>query len=169
MRQLSLVATLTAGLVLAATPALADFSGQTILGPLTLGSVVNGNTVGATDDNDGITSGIHIFDVWNGPDDVYALDWAGGDMALQLVYDNTFADLDLFLYTPASLDDSGDFSIINTGIEDIAYPGGAAGTYYVLIDSPDAATAGAYTLSVTPEPGMFALVALGAAFFARRR
>jgi hypothetical protein len=154
--------------VLAAAPALADFSGQTILGPLTLGSVVNGNTVGATDDNDGITSGMHIFNIWNGPDDVYSLNWTGGDMALQLVYNNTLADLDLFLYTPDSLDDSGNFSIINSGIEDIAYPGGAAGTYYVLIDSPDAATAGAYTLSVTPEPSMLALVGLGAALCARR-
>ncbi len=39
----------------------ADFSGQPILGPLGPGSSVSGNTVGASDDNDGFFSGGPIF------------------------------------------------------------------------------------------------------------
>jgi hypothetical protein len=132
------------------SPAAADFSGQTILGPLGPGDVVNGNTIGATDDNDGITSGMHIFFIWNGPDDVWAINWPGGDLSLTMTYDtSTGEDVDLFLYTPASLDDSGNFSIVNSGVEDIIEPGAAAGTYYVLVDSTDASTAGPYTLTVS--------------------
>lgn len=151
-----------------ATPAFADFVGQTILGPLGPGSVVQGDTsLGATDDNDGFTSGMHIFDIWLGPDDVWALEWPGGDLALEMTYDNTLADLDLFLYTPASYDDSGNYSIMNTGVENVLEPGAVAGTYYVVIDSENFSTAGAYTLSVTPEPGTAAL--LGVALLVWRR
>jgi MYXO-CTERM domain-containing protein len=151
-----------------ASVAWADFSGQTILGPLVPGSVVAGDTTGATDDNDGFTSGMHIFNIWNGPDDVWSLNWPGGDLAVQMTYDNTFADLDLFLYTPGNLDDSGIYSILNTGVEHVELPGAVPGTYYLVVDSPDAATAGAYTMTV-PEPSMLALLGLGALLVRRRR
>lgn len=160
--------TVVVALGMLAAPAWAGFGGQTILGPLSMGSVVNGNTIGATDDNDGITSGDHIFFVWNGPDDVWAINWTGGDLALEMTYDNTAIDLDLFLYTPDSLSDSGNFSIINTGVENILEPGAAAGTYYALIDSENAQNAGAYTLAVTPEPSALALLGLGLALVRRR-
>jgi hypothetical protein len=150
------------------TPASADFNGQIILGPLGPGSVVNGDTTGATDDNDGFFSGDHIFYIWNGPDDVYAVNWPGGDLELEMTYDNTTADLDLFLYTPASLSDSGNYSIGNSGVENIIEPAAVAGTYYVVIDSENASTAGAYTLSVTPEPGALALLGLGLTVLLRR-
>lgn len=150
------------------TPAWADFGGQIILGPLGPGSVVNGDTTGATDDNDGSISGMHIWEVWMGPDDVYAIEWPGGDLELEMVYDNTTADLDLFLYTPADLDNSGNFSIMNSGVENILEPAAMAGTYYVVIDSERASTAGAYTLTVTPEPGALALLGLGLAVLLRR-
>jgi hypothetical protein len=170
VRSILLSALLALVAVLAvSTPALADFNGQTILGPLGPGSVVMGDTTGATDDNDGIMSGVHIFEIWMGPDDVYALEWPGGDLELEMVYDPmTGADLDLFLYTPASLDDSGNYSIMNSGIENVLEPAAAAGTYYVLVDSPDFSTAGAYTLSVTPEPGALLLLGLGLTMLARR-
>ena len=60
--------------VLSAGPASADFTGQTILGPLTNGSMVSGTTSGKSDDNDGFDSGGHFFFIWDGGDDVYQAD-----------------------------------------------------------------------------------------------
>ncbi len=152
-----------------AASASADFIGQPILGPITLGSSVTGNTTGHADDNDGWDSGTHIFDIWNGGDDVWQLNWAGGDMDLQLLYNPAPpVDLDMFLYEPGAYDSTGTYSIINSGVEDIAYPGAAAGTYYIVIDSP-AGQEGAYTLNVLPEPTTLALLALGACALRRRR
>lgn len=148
--------------------ALADFSGQPILGPITLGSVVNGDTTGHSDDNDGFTSGFHFFDIWLGGDDVWQLNWPGGDMHLQMTYDVFLGDLDLFLYEPSNLDDSSNYSIINTGVEDIGLAGAAAGTYYVVVDGAGF-DEGPYTLAVTPEPGTLALLGLGLALAARSR
>jgi hypothetical protein len=152
----------------ASTSALADFAGQTIFGPIGPGSVVNGNTTGATDDNDGIMSGVHYFEIWNAPDDVWELTWPGGDLALEMTYDNSLIDLDLFLYRPGSYDDSGDYSILNSGIENILLPAAEAGTYYVLIDGPNPSDVGPYTLAVTPEPTTLALLGLGLVFVMRR-
>lgn len=88
-------------------PSPADFSGQTILGPLTLNSSVNGDNTGTSNDNDGWFSGDHIFDLWDGGDDVYQLDWAGGDLMLTMTYDNSGrANCDLFLYVPAGFSTS---------------------------------------------------------------
>lgn len=156
-----------------ASGATAAFTGQPLLGPITLGSTVTGNTIGHADDNDGFTSGDHFFGIWNGPDDVWQLNWPGGDMEVTLTYDNTVADLDLFLYEPGSLDDSSNYAIANTGIDIVAAPASPAGTYYLNIDSDTAAHAGAYTLSVTtlvvPEPTSLATVSLAALGLARRR
>jgi hypothetical protein len=169
MKRISLFTCLACvGMLALALPASADFSGQIILGPIGLGSVVNGDTTGASDDNDGITSGMHIWDVWTGPDDVWQINWTGGDLALEMTYNNALCDLDLFLYTPTSYDDSGNFSILNSGVENILEPAAATGTYYVLVDAPNS-DAGAYTLSVTPEPASLALLGLGLAVIARRR
>jgi hypothetical protein len=168
MMNMRSIALLTlAGVLAASGSAYADFSGQPILGPLGLGSSVAGDTTGAADDNDGITSGMHIFDIWLGPDDVWQLDWAGGDMELEMTYDSSI-DLDLFLYTPGSLDDSGLFSMLNSGLENISYPAAPAGTYYINVDGVLPTDAGPYTLSVTPEPGTLALLGLGIVFLVRR-
>lgn len=169
MRKTVLLVMLSSALLLAASStALADFAGQTILGPLGPGSIVVGDTTGAADDNDGFTSGTHIFYIWPGPDDVWQVDWPGGDLGVQMTYNNLLCDLDLFLYTPASYDDSGNYSIMNSGVEYLVEPGAAAGTYYVVIDAPDS-DAGAYTLSILPEPTSLALLALGLALVIRRR
>lgn len=149
--------------------ALAGFVGQVILGPLGPGSVVNGDTTGHTDDNDGFTSGDHFFFIWNAPDDVWQLNWPGGDMNVQMTYDNTFYDLDLFLYEPGSYDDSGNYSIINSGIENISAPAAPAGTYYLVVDGPEAGDVGAYTISVTPEPATLGLIGLGVLGLISRR
>lgn len=157
-----------AALLALALPAQADFTGQTILGPLTLGSVIDGDNTGASDDNDGWFSGDHIFDLWNGGDDVYALNWTGGDMSIALTYDAQLSEPDLFLYTPSNLDESALDSIAGTGFDSVTLAGAAAGTYYVLIDTT-AGSEGAYHLEVTPEPTSLALLALGGLVLARRR
>lgn len=151
-----------------ASAASADFIGQPILGPITLGSSVTGNTVGHADDNDGWDSGKHIFDIWAGGDDVWQLNWAGGDMNLQLLYNPAPpVDLDMFLYEPGAYDSTGTYSIINTGVEEILYPAAPAGIYYINIDSP-IGQEGAYTLNVLPEPTTLVLLALGACALHRR-
>jgi len=93
------------GAALVSTTALADFGGQPILGPLTNGSNVTGSLVGKADDNDGWFSGGPIFGIWDGGDDVWALNWDGGRMTVTLDYDFFEGDPDLFLYTPGSYDE----------------------------------------------------------------
>ena len=159
---------LFAVILLCAQPVLAGFAGQPILGPLSPGSVVNGNTAGAADDNDGFTSGDHIFEIWNGPDDAWQLNWPGGDLHITMTYPLPGTDLDLFLYEPGSYDDSFNYSIVNTGIETIDVSDAVAGTYYVVIDSESAA--GTYQLSIgaVPEPASLGVLGLCAMMLARR-
>lgn len=152
--------------------AFADFAGQPILGPLVPGSVVTGDTTGHADDNDGFESGIHIFDIWRGPDDVWQLNWPGGDMRVEMTYNNTTGDdLDLFLYEPGSYDSSANYSIINTGLEVITAADAVAGIYYLNVDSENAATAGPYTITVfeIPEPASLGMLAAGSLVLRRRR
>lgn len=159
-----------ASLALLCAPAFADFAGQPILGPITAGASVAGDVTGAADDNDGFDSGIHIFDIWNGGDDVWALNWAGGGMQVDLIYDNFFCDVDLFVYSPGSLDSTGDYAIANTGIDTVILNNADAGTYYINVDSTFFSE-GAYTLNVTaiPTPGSAAVLAVGACAAGWRR
>lgn len=152
-----------------ASAAAADFGGQTILGPLTNGSSVNDSLVGASDNNDGWFSGDHLFDIWDGGDDVWALNWAGGTMTINLAYDIFDGDPDLFLYKPGSYDESSYDSYGNTGLDSVTVPGAAPGLYYILIDTT-AGNEGAYSLSVVPAPGSMMLFgSLGCAAMRRRR
>lgn len=149
--------------------ALADFGGQTILGPLSFGSSVNDTLVGASDDNDGWFSGGPVFGIWDGGDDVWALNWTGGKLIIDLVYNTADGDPDLFLYTPGSYDDSSYDSYANTGLDSVTVFGAAPGLYYILIDTT-AGNEGAYTLNVLPAPGSVALFgALGCGMLRRRR
>ncbi|GMV24503.1 MAG: hypothetical protein AMXMBFR58_05340 [Phycisphaerae bacterium] len=147
--------------------AMAGFGGQAILGPITLNSIVSGDLTGKSDDNDGWFSGDHIFDLWDGGDDVWQLDWPGGDLMVRMSYDNTACDPDLFLYTPANYDESSYDSYANTGIDSVIVAGAAAGTYYVLVDS-SAGAEGAYRLEVIPAPAA-AWAALGGVLVIGRR
>ncbi|HVZ93410.1 MAG TPA: hypothetical protein VG797_02765 [Phycisphaerales bacterium] len=138
----------------------AGFSGQTILGPIGAGDSVGGDTTGASDDNDGWYSGDHVFDIWDGGDDVWSLNWLGGDLTINVSYpDPSPVDIDLFLYVPGSYDESSYDSLTNTGFETITVADAPAGKYYILLDST-AGTEGAYTLEVpqVPAPGPMALV-----------
>lgn len=148
-------------LALATATARADFSGQTILGPLGPGSSVSGDLTGASDDNDGWFSGFPIFGIWDGGDDVWALNWPGGDLTVDLNYDTFLGEPDLFLYTPTNLDESTLDSIGGTGFDTVTLNSAAPGTYFVLIDTT-AGFEGPYDLSVhpVPEPGTLDLGAL---------
>jgi hypothetical protein len=156
-----------AGLLLAgASGALAGFAGQPILGPLSNGSIASDTTLGKADDNDGWDSGTHIFDIWDGGDDVYRLQWLGGDMTVTL--DSLGgSDNDLFIYVPGSLDSSYDYSLV--GAHDVVtILGATAGDYYINVDST-AFTEGSYQLAVTPEPATLSLLGLGLLLVARVR
>lgn len=154
---------------LISSAAVADFGGQTILGPLVNGSAVTGDTSNSTDDNDGFTSGMHIFDIWDGGDDVWQLNWDGGSMRVDLIYDNSlFTDVDLFVYRPGGYDDSGDYSIANTGLDTVVINGAAAGAYFIVIDST-AGAEGPYDLRITPTPGTATLFGLAFCAMGRRR
>lgn len=145
-------------LLAASTAARADFAGQPILGPLSNGSVVNGDTTGKADDNDGFESGIHIFDIWDGGDDVWLLNWLGGDMTVSLTSLGG-SDNDLFIYSPGSYDSSGDYSIVGA-FDQVTLLGAAAGQYYINVDSTFFSE-GPYQLAITPEPGSLALLGIG--------
>ncbi|MGD9692002.1 MAG: PPC domain-containing protein [Phycisphaerales bacterium] len=166
----SMISPLALMLALTAGHAAAGFVGQSILGNLSAGSVVNGDVTGHADDNDGFTSGMHIFNIWDGGDDVWTITWAGGDMQVDLTYSTALCDVDLFVYRPTNLDDSGDYAIANTGVDTVTILAADAGTYYVNVDSTFFSE-GAYTLSVTliPEPGAVSLFALSALIATRRR
>jgi len=166
--KLSLQLLVTAIAVLAmGSTAMADFSGQTILGPLGVGSSVTGDTTNSTDDNDGEFSGQPTFD-WTGPDDVWQLDWTGGDIQLDLLFSHAEGDLDLFLYVPGQLAFSSQESESSTDNEAIFKSAAAAGTYYVLVDGYDLSAA-SYTLNVTPEPASLVFLAMGGLIMLRRR
>jgi len=144
----------------------ADFVGQTILGPLTAGSSINGTLVGAPDINDGFTSGTHIFDIWDGGDRVYGLNWLGGDIDITLTPTGG-GDPDLFLYTPDSYDDSSIYSTTNV-VDHVSLADAAPGLYYIVIDT-FAFGEGPYQLEVAAVPGPGTLAMLGAAMLAGRR
>jgi hypothetical protein len=169
MRMRTCVCALSCGAALGlGAVARADFSGQPILGPLSAGSVVSGSTLGQTDDNDGFDSGIHIFDIWDGGDNVYLLNWLGGDLTVTL--DSLGgSDNDLFVYSPGSLDSTGDYSIV--GAHDVVtILGAAAGDYYINVDSTFFSE-GSYQLSVAvvPAPASAALLGAGLVCLTRRR
>jgi hypothetical protein len=153
-------------LVMGTSVALADFSGQPILGPLTNGSVVSGSTLGRSDDNDGFDSGIHIFGIWDGGDDVWRLNWPGGDMTVTL--DSLGgSDNDLFVYSPGALDSTGDYSTVGSH-DVVTLLGAAPGDYFINVDSTFFSE-GDYQLGVTPEPETAGLIAMGLLVAARSR
>ncbi|MBS0197379.1 MAG: hypothetical protein JSR77_11540 [Planctomycetes bacterium] len=150
-----------------ASTARADFVGQPLLGPLTNGSVATGSTAGAADDNDGFDSGVHIFNIWDGGDDVYVVNWAGGNMTVNLTSFGPGVDNDLFVYSPGALDSTGDYSILGAN-DSVTLLGAAAGTYYINIDTT-AFSEGGYRLEVIPAPAGIGSLGMGVAALTLRR
>ena len=156
-------------LAAAAEAARADFNGQPILGPLSLGGSSINTTLGKADDNDGFDSGTHIFNIWDGGDDVFALNWPGGNMTVTLINLAAGVDNDLFIYRPGSLNSSGDYSTLGGTFPDVVtILGASAGTYYINIDSTFFSE-GSYQVSVAPAPGSASLLALVGLLHRRRR
>jgi hypothetical protein len=149
-----------------ADKARADFAGQTILGPLTAGSSISGTLIGASDINDGFTSGTHIFNIWDGGDRVYGLNWLGGDIDITLTPIGG-GDPDLFLYTPDNLDDSGIYSITG-GIDQVTLADAAPGFYYIIVDTTFF-NEGGFQIDVAAVPAPGAMAMLGTAILAGRR
>lgn len=162
----NLIVVVAGSLVTIASPAFADFTGQTILGPLTAGSAVSGTTLGAPDLNDGWDSGTHIFNIWDGGDRVYGLTWLGGDINLTLTSLGG-SDNDLFLYTPSNLNEAAIYSIRGNA-DSVQMLNAPAGFYYIIVDSTFISEGG-YQLSVGAVPAPGALGLLGVAAFARGR
>jgi MYXO-CTERM domain-containing protein len=145
------------------------------IGSLTGASSTDGNTANSSDDMDG-GSGIFSGGSWSGGDDVYSLNWAGGDLELNLLFtmggpDSVGdGDIDLYLWadnTATVLIDSGISTDSNELVEVAAL---AAGKYYVSIDGWFGA-GNAYKLTVNgvPTPASAALLGLGGLVATRRR
>ncbi|WP_428387629.1 hypothetical protein [Mucisphaera sp.] len=99
---------------------------------LPINSTLSGDTsIGSTDDVDG-RFGPGPSTTYNGPDDVWPLNWPGGDLQLSLDFDDTIGDLDLFLF------DSTDTLVRRSanvgGPESLIEPELTAGLYYVVVD-----------------------------------
>lgn len=159
------LAALAAGMFVAGT-AQADFSGQTILGPLTDGSAVSGDTTGKGDENDGFTSGFVFAGIWDGGDDVWQINWGGGSLKVDLLSLGG-SDNDLFLYTPSSYDDSANYSIVGA-FDTVTEVGAPAGIYYVVVDTTFFSE-GRYNLTVSPSPSALGLAGLSALVLGGRR
>lgn len=165
----TMTATLSAGAVLGlAGAAQALFTGQTILGPLGPGSSVNGDTALGTNDNNGTTTGTPGTTTWSGNDDVYALNWPGGSITIDLLFTHSSAtDVDLFLYAG----NGATLLASSTSVSDNESIAGtlAAGSYHIMIDGWQGA-ATAYTLNVIPTPAAAGVLGMaGLAGLARRR
>lgn len=163
-------ARLVCGVVaIGAASAQADFTGQPILGTLINGGFGANSTLGKADDNDGFESGFHPFNIWDGGDDVWRINWPGGDLSVSLVSIGAGVDNDLFIYRPDSLNSSFDYSTLGVGDVDVVSIFNAdPGMYYVNIDSTFFSEGG-YELSVAPSPGAAAVLGLGLVGMARRR
>lgn len=161
-------ATLSAGAVIGlAGAANADFSGQTILGPLGPGSSVMGDTNFSTNDNNGGASGVPGGS-WGGGDDVYQLNWPGGSITIDLLFTHSSStDLDLRLFAT----DQNTTLASSASITDNEQIAGilASGTYYITVDGWGT-SASAYTLNVIPTPAAAGVLGMaGLAGLARRR
>lgn len=143
------------------TVAHAGFAGQIILGPLGPGETMTGDNTFSNDDNDGFFSGTHIFNIWDGGDDAWAINWPGGDLTIDLAPGG--GDPDLFLYEPGSYDESAIYSTLGSGMTDTVFKANApAGLYYVVVDTTFFSE-GPYRLTVHPVPAPTGLAALGIA------
>jgi len=97
---------------------------------------------------------------WGASENVYAIDWLGGDAVLRLNINDPSADLDLFLYGNSSATNLIGFSVGEfTSQEEISVPNLPAGRYWVVIDGKRCDMSD-YSFQVVPTPGATGLAAL---------
>ncbi len=138
------------------------------IGTLFGGESVNGDTSTSTDDIDGI-NGLPAGGNWDGGDDVYSLQWGGGDLTLDLFFSNADGDIDLILFDSADGSTTVATATSTSDDEQIVAAGLAAGKYWVAIDGWQGAS-NTYKLAVSPTPGAAAVFGLaGIAAAGRRR
>lgn len=136
---------------------------------ITGGSSTSGSTAFSSDDMNG-GSGIGGGGSWSGGDDVYTLNWAGGDLVADLIFAVVDGDLDLYLWGDNGATILLDSSTSTSSNEQVSVTGLAAGTYYFSIDGWFGDT-NSYKLQVNgvPAPGSVALLGLGGLAATRRR
>ena len=132
------------------------------------GESINGDTSTSSDDMDNGSLG--GGGSWNGGDDVYSLQWGGGDITIDLFFSKAAGtsggDLDLYLLDGPG---SGFASTSVTDDESIVVAGLAAGKYWIVVDGW-AGAGNSYKLAVSPTPGAAAVFGLaGIAAAGRRR
>lgn len=139
------------------------------IGTLTAGDSVLGDTLGSSNDMNGVLIVESIFQ-WSGNDDVYTLVWGGGDLVLDLLNTSADGDLDLFLFDSSLAGSAIALSLTTSDDEQIEMLGLAAGTYWISVDGWEG-DSNSYSLSVSgiPAPGSLALLGLGGVVAGRRR
>ena len=137
------------------------------IGTIFNGQSVNGNTALSSDDlsGNGPAPGS-----WSGGDDVYSLQWGGGDITIDLLFSQVSGDLDLWLVgDPNVVAPAIDSSLSVSDNEQVSAIGLAAGKYWIIIDGWQGAS-NTYKLAVSPTPGAAAVFGLaGLAAAGRRR
>lgn len=97
---------------------------------------------------------------WGGSENVYAIDWLGGDAVLRLNIEDPSSDLDMFLYGNTSATNLIGFSIGDfVSQEEISVPNLPAGRYWLVIDAKRCDVSD-YEFQVVPTPGATGLAAL---------
>ena len=142
-----------------------DLSIATITG----GSSTSGDTSGSADNMNG-GSGIASGGSWSGGDDVYTLNWAGGDLVADLLFTTLDGDLDLYVWGDNGATNLLGSSTSTSDNEQVAIAGLAAGTYYISVDGWFGDT-NSYKLQLNgvPTPASAALLGLGGLVATRRR
>lgn len=136
---------------------------------LTGGANVSGSTTGASNDMNGDTIG-GTATGWNGGDDVYTVNWLGGDFQADLLFSNSLGDIDLFMFDNNSPSGELAQSITVDDNEQITIASLAAGTYYLSIDGwANATNSYQLVLNGVPTPASAALLGLGGLVATRRR
>jgi len=145
------------------------------LGTLFGGESVLGDTANSLDNLSGDVLPEPGFP-WTGGDDVYSLQWGGGDITIDLYFamnpgsTTNDGDLDIWLVANENLNNTNvDFSLSTSDNEKMVQFGLAPGKYWIIIDGYQDAH-NSYKLAVSPTPGAAAVFGLaGLAAAGRRR
>ena len=156
---------------------LATAAGAQTLDDMSLGTIYAGTTLfgedtsDGTDDLNGTGEGIGGggSSGWWGPDDVWTLDWAGGDLIIDIYFTHEDGDLDLILRDDPTAEAAElIYSLTVDDDEQVDMGATASGTYYVIIDGWGGAS-NTYDLAISPEPTSLLLLGLGGLALLRRR